>query len=329
MGVVTSYKWDPQRLAFLVEQCELSEGKICEACGLSSKSLRDYLAGACTPTLPNLIKMADFFCVPVDYLIGRVSYYDADLVRKDFKHSFLCLRHDAYEKYLISRKKNVSRPIDDSREILAVWPYNLVDAIFKTPTEDILTKDQIDGLTNAIDTLSEREKKWIYLYYLDGLTLRQIGDIYSIGPERVRQVLAKAVRKLRHPSRAKAIQMGAKLAAAEAYVTTKEAEIRGRTALITEQADALKAAEEALQRVFQPQWEFSIDELDLTTHSYNCLMRANIRTLSDLAEALEKGTAIRISMIGKKSLKEICDKVQALTGVSYHHVYGLDASQSA
>ena len=57
--------------------------------------------------------------------------------------------------------------------------------------------------------------------------------------------------------------------------------------------------------------ETSIDDLDLSVRAYNCLKRAGILTLNDLIEKSE-GEMMKIRNLGKKSLKEVIDKVKAL-----------------
>ena len=45
---------------------------------------------------------------------------------------------------------------------------------------------------------------------LDGkepMTLEEIGEVYELTRERIRQIEAKALRKLRHPSRAKTLKI--------------------------------------------------------------------------------------------------------------------------
>ena len=55
------------------------------------------------------------------------------------------------------------------------------------------------------DCLSEREKQVIDMRYGESKkTLQQIGDMFGVTRERIRQIVRKALRKLRHPSRLKA-----------------------------------------------------------------------------------------------------------------------------
>lgn len=60
--------------------------------------------------------------------------------------------------------------------------------------------------------------------------------------------------------------------------------------------------------------DITIDELDLTVRSYNCLKRANVRTVADILK-LSGTELMAIRNMGKKSLVEIISKVEAL-GVS-------------
>ena len=57
--------------------------------------------------------------------------------------------------------------------------------------------------------------------------------------------------------------------------------------------------------------ETSIDDLDLSVRAYNCLKRAGILTLHDLVDKTEN-EMMKIRNLGKKSLKEVIDKVKSM-----------------
>ena len=61
--------------------------------------------------------------------------------------------------------------------------------------------------------------------------------------------------------------------------------------------------------------ETSIDDLDFSVRAYNCLKRANILTLNDLVDKSEN-EMMKIRNLGKKSLKEVIDKVKDM-GLSF------------
>ena len=57
--------------------------------------------------------------------------------------------------------------------------------------------------------------------------------------------------------------------------------------------------------------ETTIEELDFSVRAYNCLKRANIHTLQDLVN-MSENDMMKIRNLGKKSLKEVLDKVRDL-----------------
>lgn len=67
-----------------------------------------------------------------------------------------------------------------------------------------------ERITKVLGTLKEREAEILRMRF--GLTngspqtLEQVGAVYKVTRERVRQIEAKALRKLRHPSRSRELQ---------------------------------------------------------------------------------------------------------------------------
>ena len=51
-----------------------------------------------------------------------------------------------------------------------------------------------------------------------------------------------------------------------------------------------------------------IEDLDLSVRSYNCLKRAGIQTVDELTQKTED-EMMRVRNLGKKSLKEVKDKL--------------------
>ncbi len=73
--------------------------------------------------------------------------------------------------------------------------------------EIVLNMDLRNKLEEILDTLDDRSKDVIIKRFgLNGqepMTLEEIGEIYNVTRERIRQIESKALRKLRHPSRSK------------------------------------------------------------------------------------------------------------------------------
>ena len=57
--------------------------------------------------------------------------------------------------------------------------------------------------------------------------------------------------------------------------------------------------------------DMSIEELDMSVRSFNCLKRAGIDTVGDLTNRTEEDM-IKVRNLGKKSLEEVIQKLQSL-----------------
>ena len=80
-----------------------------------------------------------------------------------------------------------------------------------SPAERVVTSNLRDVAGDVLQTLSPREEKVIRLRFgldTDGQesTLEEVGQNFNVTRERIRQIEAKALRKLRHPSRARVLR---------------------------------------------------------------------------------------------------------------------------
>ena len=73
------------------------------------------------------------------------------------------------------------------------------------PDQDLMQESLSTEITRALETLTEKEADVIRLNYGLGdqpaLTLQEIGDMFGLSRERVRQIREKAIRRLRHTSK--------------------------------------------------------------------------------------------------------------------------------
>ena len=79
-----------------------------------------------------------------------------------------------------------------------------------TPSESVASTMLREQLLGVLDTLTPREEKVLRLRYgLDDgkpRTLEEVGKEFNVTRERIRQIEAKAIRKLKHPSRRKRLE---------------------------------------------------------------------------------------------------------------------------
>ena len=227
------------------------------------------------------------------------------------------------------------------------YPFDLVDAIFNEETIWDNDNDHMDGLNHALETLSEREQKVIYLRFQEFKTLEDVAKEFNVTRERIRQIEAYAIRKLRHPSRSYYITYGyegclefKKVRAKGAELEKKEEELNKREELLEERERKL---DETLKK-YKPKFDamninidmpiekiheavqlsVDIEEMDLSVRSYNCLRRSGIRTVGDLVNKCESDGSmdlLRVRNLGRKSLQEILDKLYYMTGKDFRSKY--------
>ena len=78
------------------------------------------------------------------------------------------------------------------------------------PTEAVINHNLASKTRQVLATLTPREEKVLRMRFGIGEksdhTLEEVGQDFDVTRERIRQIEAKALRKLRHPSRAKQLK---------------------------------------------------------------------------------------------------------------------------
>ena len=84
------------------------------------------------------------------------------------------------------------------------WEYLLDIKDNPTPLDIALSWSMNNAIQNALESLTEREEKIVKMRFGIGMatdhTLEEIGKLFGVTRERIRQIETKALRKLRHPS---------------------------------------------------------------------------------------------------------------------------------
>ncbi|OGK18756.1 RNA polymerase sigma factor RpoD [Candidatus Roizmanbacteria bacterium RIFCSPHIGHO2_01_FULL_39_8] len=104
--------------------------------------------------------------------------------------------------------KSLSTPVGDDRE--ATLEQFVADQNQPTLYDKVSRELLKDALGKVLETLSPREKKVLIMRFglEDGKpkTLEEVGREFKVTRERIRQIEAKAIRKLKHPTRARKLK---------------------------------------------------------------------------------------------------------------------------
>jgi len=103
---------------------------------------------------------------------------------------------------------SLDRPVGESED--SYFGDFIEDETAESPVETAGTEMLKDRIEDVLKTLTYREREIIKLRYGIGdgytYTLEEVGRIFKVTRERVRQVEAKAIRKLQHPVRARKLE---------------------------------------------------------------------------------------------------------------------------
>lgn len=158
----------------------------------------------------------------------RIPVHMVETINKVIRVSRQLLQELGHDPSAEEIAAEMNMPVDKVRDILKIAqePVSLETPIGEEedshlgdfiPDEDAsepseaasfsLLKEQ---LMSVLDTLTPREKKVLELRFgiIDGRTrtLEEVGKEFNVTRERIRQIEAKALRKLRHPSRSKKLR---------------------------------------------------------------------------------------------------------------------------
>ena len=158
----------------------------------------------------------------------RIPVHMSEVINKAYRISRSLLQELGREPTEEEIAKEMNLPVDKVREIMKISadPISLDTPIGEEDDShlgDFIKDDTIMGPEDAaaytmlqdqiqklLTTLSEREQRVLILRFglLDGRTrtLEEVGKEFNVTRERIRQIEAKALRKLRHPNRARMLR---------------------------------------------------------------------------------------------------------------------------
>lgn len=200
-----------------------------------------------------------------------------------------------------------------ARNVVAGYK-GLLLAIFGGDLEDIFSLGENDfrKIDDVLKSLTPREQEVIKLRFgLNGepQAFRSIGDRLDFTPERIRQILAKSLRRLRMPRRADNLRYYSRSGLEKGIRS-----IRERLFLIEEsmkimitELSALKTdkGHESESAIFNS-FDFlntPLENVEMTVRLANCLKNNRIMTIGELAAQTESDL-LRMRNVGRRCLNE-------------------------
>ena len=188
------------------------------------------------------------------------------------------------------------------------YPKNLLSQVFVNG----LPTDLPDDITLVLEyiiqkTLTEREGRVLDMRYKRYMTMAAIGEEYGLRAERIRQIEAKAVRKLRHPSRSRYILMGM-----EGYINySRDTAVDER---LREYKKEIISLEKKIAELTDTEYEEEknelenapLAELDLSVRTFNILYRAGYSTVKELLDA-DAEKIVSLPNLGLKNFSDLID----------------------
>lgn len=223
-------------------------------------------------------------------------------------------------------------------DISSQYPQNIFRAIFGEAV-DPETHEEIGQMLGdrgaleiamVLSNLSDREAEVLRYRYQKNKTYEDLTKVFGIGRERIRQIEAKALRRMRKPVVTRLLRMGANgwlkdLVESEAKRIAEERIPKQVHQILTErlawaeekqnekEAELLRLARDGEMedpKVILAE-NITVEEMELSVRSYNCIKRAGMNTAADIiAKTYEEMSEVR--NLGRKSLEEIILKLKEL-----------------
>lgn len=73
----------------------------------------------------------------------------------------------------------------------------IADHAAAAPGDELMHEEQLDELREAIGALPGKDRLVLSLYYYEGLTLREIGEVLHVSESRISQIHGRAIKRLR------------------------------------------------------------------------------------------------------------------------------------
>lgn len=322
------------RLKYFRELNNLSIDKICRDTGINRNT---YLRLERDPihkgTVGIFMTLAEYYGTSVDYIIGNeveptciVNYINKRTIdelnyKKDVYEQLASVLtdegldvHDLSESIInllnlsekelkdIKQTDSVIPNVILAKKAKKTYPYNLLAQMFGpegVTTDFSVTKALISDLDQLLDKyLTEPEAYVLRLRYINELKLEDIANLREVTRERIRQIEAKALRRLRHVVYTQSLSLSKQISNKKNEIKSLESQIQ--------------KVRENMDGIIPDPADKPIEELPLSVREFNGLKRSGINNVHDILEAINNIKIMGIRQLGPGSINNIINVLQKL-----------------
>lgn len=322
------------RLKYFRELNNLSIDKICRDTGVNRNT---YLRLERDPihkgTVGIFMTLAEYYGTSVDYIIGNdveptciVNYINKRTIdelnyKKDVYEQLASVLTDEgldvhnLSESIINLLNLSEKEINDMKQADSVipnvilekkakktYPYNLLTQMFGpegVTTDFSVTKALISDLDQLLDKyLTEPEAYVLRLRYINELKLEDIANLREVTRERIRQIEAKALRRLRHVVYTQSLSLSKQISNKKNEIKSLESQIQ--------------KVRENMDGIIPNPADKPIEELPLSVREFNGLKRSGINNVHDILEAINNIKIMSIRQLGPGSINNIINVLQKL-----------------
>lgn len=217
--------------------------------GISVTSMSRHINGHTIPEMRLIIKYAEVLGCKVGDLVDEAVDRTAFVIQTDITHTY---------------------------------PYNIACAIAQSGQDmearlNAAWDVYMPGLIEAIESCSEREQRILELRFKNVMSLDEVGERFSVTRERIRQIEAKALRRLRAKK-----GMWSIAERQERAERAFKSELEALTEKLLEKEEREVPESESVYRLHKEDPHAALEELDVSIRLFNCLKKVGAKTIGDM-----------------------------------------------
>lgn len=326
------------RLKYFRELTNVTIDKICRDTGMNRNTYnmleRDPIKNH---TIRHYMLLAEYYGTSLDYIIGNdveptcmINYMtkrmlddmrdkkeayqrivdqldeDGELSVEDLDKQLRECLSITDEKFRQLREKMTSIPEHILiKFVKRSYPYSLLGSIIgpeALAVNFVTTNHLLDDMDQLLDNyVTSREALILRLRFINGASLQAIADILNVTHERVRQLEAKAIRRLRHVVYTQKLLQSSQIQENQEKIEEQQRTIAALESQISYLRNQIK---NKVGHEPSPLTN-TIDILELTNRAYNSLRMSGIQTVEDVFKSIVSDKLNSLKGMGRTSINNI------------------------